>query len=110
MSGRVGICIVIAVPVIFLSSCTKLPEWAAQGEGDIATDTLPQEDSIPAQWGNLVSVTTSPSIAHVFQLWFQDEDGNVRLVSYSARSNSFYTTNVRLFQRGQGGEHDEPVN
>jgi hypothetical protein len=59
MSGRVEICIVIAVLVLFMSSCTELPESAAPGEGDIATETLPQIGSIPAKWGNLAWYPTA---------------------------------------------------
>ena len=90
MLSRLGICVLVAIVFLLSSSCAKLPEWADKGEGNIAIESLPDADSIPAEWGDLISVTVSPNIENVFQLWFQDKDGNVRMIPYSIRKNRFW--------------------
>ena len=50
---------------------------------------LPLGNTIPAQWGNLVSVISANEDASYVQLWFQDKDGNVYLVGYNVLKNKF---------------------
>ena len=84
-------CLVLVVLVLLASSCTKLPEYVPAGKGDVAMETLSDKSSIPLKWGNLVSVTSSGGDApDVFQLWFQDEQGNVRMVNYDIPTNSLF--------------------
>ena len=83
--------LVVMVFVLLPLSCTKIPQWATPGQGNVAVETLPAKDSIPLKWGNLVSVTASPSVGNAFELWFQDEQGNLRMVVYDARNNILYT-------------------
>jgi hypothetical protein len=78
-------------------SCVKMPEWAPAGEGDIATEDLPDADAIPLAWGKLVSVTITEQ-DYFYQLWFQDEAGNVRMVGYDLRTNRLIPK-ARLFSR-----------
>ena len=81
-------CLVVMVLVLLLLSCAKIPEWAGPGQGDVAFEKLPGKDSIPLKWGNLVSVTLSPQGGYFFQLWFQDEQGTLRVVLYQMSTNS----------------------
>jgi hypothetical protein len=41
---------------------------------------------VPAAWGNLISVTDKGEFR--FQLWFQDDQGTVRMVRYDFRNRS----------------------
>lgn len=65
------------------AACARLPE--VRHTGAFARDTLPDSASVPSSWGNLVSVTVNPASTDVFQLWFQDPAGKVRLVVYDIR-------------------------
>jgi hypothetical protein len=54
--------------------------------------TLKDLTSVPPEWGPLVSVTatsTRENAALYFQLWFQDPEGNVRVVSLDPQTNRF---------------------
>jgi hypothetical protein len=88
MLSLVQKCLVVMVLVLLPLSCTKIDEQAPAGQGNVAIETLPVKNSIPLEWGNLVSVTVTPEAGAFFQLWFQDEQGNLRLVLYHARTNS----------------------
>jgi hypothetical protein len=98
MLGRAIISLLLAVAVLLSLSCTKLPEWEATGEGDIAVEALPEINSIPLKWGNLVSVSTNLNQPYISWLWFQDENGSLRMVTYDMRANKFSTT-ARLIPR-----------
>jgi hypothetical protein len=97
MSSLLKKYLVVVILVLLPLSCAKLPEWSTPGKG-IAVETLPANDSIPLKWGNLVSAQNSPNMQYLFQLWFQDEQGNLRLVFYDVRSN-ILMTNVRHIPR-----------
>ena len=81
-------CLLVMLLVLLPLSCTKIGEEAPTGQGNVAIETLPVKNSIPLEWGNLVSVTVTPEAGAFFQLWFQDEQGNLRVVLYHARTNS----------------------
>jgi len=81
-------CLVVMVLVLLPFSCTKIPEWAGPGQGKVAIETVALKDSIPLEWGNLVSVTMTTQAGYLFQLWFQDEQGNIRMVLYQMRTNN----------------------
>jgi hypothetical protein len=91
-------CLVVMVLALLPLSCTKIPDWASPGQGNVAVERLPTKDSIPLKWGNLVSVTTSPGVNNAFELWFQDEQGNLRMVVYDGRTNNLYA-NVPFITR-----------
>ena len=71
---------------IFLTSCAKLPQTPAK-EGALPMESLAQTNSIPADWGKLVSVTISPDFPRQVQLWFQDEKGDIHLAFYEMAQN-----------------------
>ena len=86
MSVRATSCVAVLTLVLFSLSCRRLPERAT-GEGALALDTLSSTESVPYDWGSLVSVTTQPASPNRFQLWFQDEAGNVRMVLFDTSLN-----------------------
>ncbi len=67
--------------ILVALSCTSLPQaGGAVGEEVATTQALPGADVVPLEWGRLVSVTVTlraPSL-----LWFQDDSGSVRIVSF----------------------------
>lgn len=84
-------CIWFLVAVLLLPaySCSRLPEKPPQTGAPAASEQLPAPDSIPSQWGKLVSVTTNPAFPNWFQLWFEDETGTVRMAAFDFRSKQF---------------------
>jgi hypothetical protein len=88
----------MVILVLLPLSCTKLPEAGAPGKGNVAFETLTTKDTVPLKWGNLVSVSTSPNMSYVFQLWLQDEEGNLRMVIYDMRAN-ILRTDARFIPR-----------
>ena len=84
-------CIWFLVTVLLLPalSCTRLPEKPAQTGVMAASEQLPALDSIPPEWGKLVSVTTNPAYPGWFQLWFEDEASTVRMAAFDFRTRQF---------------------
>jgi hypothetical protein len=66
-------------------NCARLP--APTVGGALHRDSLPDSTSVPASWGNLVSVTVNPAFTDVPTLWFQDGTGRIHLVNYLADRN-----------------------
>lgn len=87
---------------VLVLSCAKLPEKPAAMRGDIAYLHMVAKDTIPVAWGRLVAVSNSADFGHVFQLWFEDEAGSVRVAFYDIRTNSFQSEG-RLIPRSQEG-------
>lgn len=83
MLRRAVACPLVLVLVFFVASCTRLPRSETPGEkGELAIDTLRFSDSIPLEWGDLISVTSS-SHPNVSLLWLRDQAGNIHVVRYS---------------------------
>ena len=99
MLGRMGTCMVIMVLALFAFSCTQLEDqsYAIKGE-KTAIEKLAHLDSIPPEWGNLVSVSSVPCHENWLQLWLQDGEGNIRMVPYNIISHQF-NEQIRLIQR-----------
>ncbi len=73
---------------ILIFSCQKLPESSVGYS--FAMEELPIGDTIPLDWGVLISVSS----AHLqypgwVQLWFQDKEGNVYMVPYDVEVKKF---------------------
>ena len=92
-----------AVIFIFLAltgltqSCRPLEQRGAQATGGIPADQVANGTVLPADWGNLISVTTSDRYPDAMQLWLQDSAGNVRVAAYSLTQNKL--TYVRVIRR-----------
>lgn len=100
MLARTGRCLSI-LAVLLLVSCAQLPRVLPQGEGGVATEALKSLTSVPPEWGNLISVTTTTTrdnVTQYIQLWFQDAGGTVRVVAFDPQSNQFMP-NAWLFPR-----------
>ena len=71
--------------VVLQLSCTKLQTPAK--EGALPMERLIQTNSIPSEWGKLISVAISPDFPRRVQLWLQDEKGNIHLAFYDMVQN-----------------------
>ena len=83
--------------VALTTSCRPLEQRGARGSGGIEADQVANGTVLPADWGNLISVTTSDRYPDAMQLWLQDSAGNVRVAAYSLTQNKL--TYVRLIRR-----------
>ena len=97
MLGRICTCVVGVIMVVLSSSCAKLPESEIE-KGLVALEEFRFDGSIPAEFGNLVSVSNSPKTPTWFQLWFQDENGSLRMVYYDRYANVIFPS-ARLIPR-----------
>jgi len=93
-------CIWLLVVVFLLPafSCSRLPEKPVQTGVTVGSEQLPAPDSIPAEWGKLVSVTTNPAYPGWFQLWFEDGTSTVRMAAFNFRTRQL-DPNVMVLPR-----------
>ncbi len=89
MLSRIGISLILVILIFLSLSCTKIEQPAARGRGDLVFKALPSPDSLPFDFGNLVSVSLEPESQHWVQLWFQDENGILRIMGYSIQKYRF---------------------
>ncbi len=98
MLSRIGISLILVILIFLSLSCTKIEQPAARGRGDLVFKALPSPDSIPLEYGNLVSVSSVAGYQYWVQLWFQDENGILRMVRYRIKGNNF-AKNFHLIPR-----------
>jgi hypothetical protein len=95
MSNRSKIFTIVLALLVLHLSCTTLPQKQAPKEGDVAIEILTQTNSIPADWGKLISVVNQLDSPSNVQLWFQGEKGDVHFVIYDVNHNRL-SQNARL--------------
>lgn len=88
MPRRTSALLALLVLLLVLPSCAKL-ERPMPSSANLPSEDLPGRASLPAQWGNLVSVTSADAFPDLLQLWFQDREGNVRMVVFNLSTNEF---------------------
>ena len=89
MLHRKAICLLVVVFLFPIISCTRLKdESPPKGMVLLGREKLPALDSVPLEWGKLVSVSTTPIFEGILQLWFQDENGKVRMVAIDIANRS----------------------
>jgi len=96
MVGKVLKCLAGISFIVFMLSCTKIP---TDSESDLEMKKLPLADILPAQWGDLVAVTSADENSRYVQLWFQDKEGNIYLVGFNVARNKF-ASKYRYIKRG----------
>jgi len=84
-------------------ACTDLPEKPSVEEGEVALTKMPTLGTIPAGYGDLVAVSVSADYGHIFELWFQNEVGDIHIAFYNIRTNELQGEGRRI-SRSQEGE------
>jgi hypothetical protein len=80
--------------VVLTTSCRRLEQRG--GPGSLPVQPVANGMVLPADWGNLISVTSSDTFPGVMQLWLQDSAGNVRVAAFSLPQNKLtYVTLIR---------------
>ena len=82
MSNRSRLFVIATALIVLHLSCVKLPQKQPAKEGDVAVERLTQTNSIPSDWGKLISVVNQLDSPNRVQLWFQGEKGDIHLVVY----------------------------
>ena len=98
MLSRIGIFLILVILIFLSLSCAKIEIPAAPDEGALVLKALTSPDSMPLEYGNLISVSSVAGYPYWVQLWFQDESGALRMVRYSIRENHF-AKNFHLIPR-----------
>ena len=70
--------ILITLITLPLISCARVQETA---KGELKTVKLKKLDAIPIEYGSLAGVTADTEFPKWAQLWFEDDDGTIRVVS-----------------------------
>jgi hypothetical protein len=90
MAKKMLLCFVSVSLVVFLVSCTKLPEsQAPQPLAKFGMETLKLGDTLPLEWGNLIAVSNSIQSPEWTRWWFQDKEGNIYIAWYNMKTNKF---------------------
>jgi len=97
MSNLAKLGTILVILTVLQPSCTKIQQ-PLEKAGALPTENLAQTNSIPSDWGKLISVAISPDFPRIAQLWFQDEKGDIRLVFYNTNQNKLVPTAV-VFRR-----------
>ena len=84
MLRQTGNSIAVLLLILVSLSCARLPETGPIESDEVVV--VPSVKPVPAAWGNLISVTDKSTFQ--FQLWFQDDQGTVRMVRYDVRNRS----------------------
>ena len=95
MSGRVRLAgaLALVLAALFAGSCAKISTPTA-APGGIPAEKLVSRSTVPAEWGDLVSVSGVPEYPELAQLWFRATDGSVRYVVVSLRSHEVLNAHV----------------
>jgi hypothetical protein len=91
--------LVVVILLVPAFSCSRLPEKSAPAGPALTSEQLPAMDSVPPEWGRLVSVTTNPAYPGWFQLWFEDEASTVRMVAFNHRTGKLDASVVVIPRR-----------
>ena len=73
--------LIIVLTAFLLVSCSRVQDIGKLTEGELKRVKLEKLDGIPAEYGALVGVTANPKYDREAQLWFQDDNGTILVVS-----------------------------
>jgi hypothetical protein len=78
---------------LLTASCARISEPTVT-PGGIPDEALASRGTLPAAWGELVSVSSVPAYPELAQLWFQAGDGTVRYAVVSLRTHEVLNAHV----------------
>lgn len=99
MSGHVRLAgaLALVLAALFAGSCAKISTPTA-APGGIPAESVASRSTVPAEWGDLVSVSSVAEYPELAQLWFQAADGTVRYAVISLRTQEIL--NAHAIRRG----------
>ncbi len=96
---RVGVFMTAVLLLAVLGSCAPLPGSDVDESAALPMIQLEDGHTIPAEWGSLAAVSNSSKFPDVFQLWFENEAGEIHLVVFDNKSRSLVTTSRTIVRR-----------
>ena len=96
---RVGITLTMLLLLAVLCSCAPLPGSDVDESVTLPMIQLDDTYTIPAEWGSLAAVSNSSKFPDVFQLWFENEAGEIHLVVFNNESRALLTTSRVIARR-----------
>ncbi len=97
MSRRtVGVLLIVTLTLVLASACTKL-NAPANRAAQASPEMFAQPNAIPAAWGNLVAVSSVSQYPELVQMWFQDPQGEVRVIAFRVSTGEIL--NGKLIRR-----------
>ena len=90
---RVAGILVLVIGALLTASCAKMSAPTAT-PGGIPTEVLTARDTVPLEWGSLVSVSSVAEYPDLVQLWFEDREGTIRYVVMSLRTHELRNAHV----------------
>ena len=103
MSDRVRVAgfVVLVMTALLVASCARTSNPTVVA-GGIPGEDLASRSTLPAEWGELVSVSSAAAYPELVQLWFRGGDGTVRYTVVSLRSHQ--VLNAHVIRRTQGAQ------
>jgi hypothetical protein len=98
MSGRILAGLAVAALGLTAASCEPLPRPQKQA-ATLVAQTMPYTDAIPAEFGDLIAVTTDSRLPHSVQLWFQKADKSIVLVFADHRNHFISPQTITIPRR-----------
>ena len=90
--------ILLVLIAMLACACAELPDRGGDEAAMLPKVNIGADLTVSGEWGNLVAVSNSTSFPDLFQLWFQDEAGNIHMVVYDDETRSMKSMSV-LIQR-----------
>ncbi len=97
MFGRMPKYLVFLGLVAISVSCRRLDQEAPPGGAQV--EALADAVSVPSEWGNLIDVVQHPTLTQTTWLWFQDDDGTIRVLRYNTLTSRLSTEAIVIHRR-----------
>ena len=95
--GRLRKCLVFLGRLAISVCCRKLDQEAPPGGAPV--ESLADAVSVPSEWGDLIDVMQHPTRGQITWLWFQDDEGTIRVVGYNTLTTRLSTDATVIHRR-----------
>ena len=73
--------LLLFLSTVHLISCSRVEEFKPGTKGNLKMVELKKLDAIPLKYGSVVGTTANQEYSDWGHLWFEDDDGTIRVVS-----------------------------
>lgn len=88
------------VPLVVLIAGVMIACEPLDQPSEVSSDLATKLETIPAEYGRLVAVTSVPEYPGWFQLWFEDTTGTIRMARIHVTQNQILR-DVEVIPRSQ---------
>jgi hypothetical protein len=97
MARRTAGILALLAMVALAVSCARIYTPPPPSAASLPDEPVPVGNVVPAEWGTLVQVSSTDVFPDLLQLWFQDKDGNLRMLVLDVTTHRF--TGAKLIRR-----------